>query len=148
MNSFQRIRFMKIEDIDNVTKIEQSLFSLPWTKQDFLEAIEQEDKLYLCVEEQGNIIAYCGLTQILDEGYITNVAVAKESQNQGIGFQMLTELIMLGREREIHAFTLEVREHNIAARKLYAKLGFEEVGIRKNFYSFPTENAVIMWNYK
>lgn len=147
MNSSRIIRLMTVEDIEEVANIEQSLFSLPWTKKDFLEAMEQTDKLYLCVEEAGRVIAYCGLTQVLDEGYITNVAVSQEYQNQGIGFDMLKELFVRGSERGIRAFTLEVREHNTSARKLYGKLGFEEVGIRKNFYSFPKENAVIMWKY-
>ena len=60
---------------------------------------------------------------------------------------MLLELLKEGEDRGVRAFTLEVRESNLAALALYQKIGFEECGVRKNFYDFPKENAVIMWKY-
>ena len=85
------------------------------------------------------------MCQVLEEADITNVAVDVPFRGRGIGFLMLQELMRIGRERGVEAFTLEVRQSNQAAISLYERLGFENCGIRKNFYEKPTEHAVIMW---
>ena len=85
--------------------------------------------------------------QVLDEADITNVSVDAASRRDGVGESMLQELMRRGEQKGIKAFTLEVRESNLAAISLYQKLGFVSAGIRKNFYDAPKENAVIMWKY-
>lgn len=140
-----QIRPMKVEDLPEVSRIEAEIFSMPWSQKGFEDSLKKEDTYYLTVFFRDKIVGYCGMLQVLDEADITNVAVLEPYRGQGIGFAMLDELLRCGEERGIVNFTLEVRESNVAAIALYEKLGFENCGIRKNFYEKPTENAVIMW---
>ena len=140
-----KIEKMQPEDIKEVAQIENRIFTLPWSEQGFLASLQSEDTLYLVVRKEGRVAGYCGLLQSFDEADITNVAVAEEARGAGIGFAMLSELMRLGKERGIARYTLEVRASNAAALHLYEKLGFQSVGIRKNFYDRPKEDAVIMW---
>lgn len=143
------IRQMEERDIEQVYQIEKESFTRPWTYQDFEESIDNANslylKLYLVAEEDGIISGYCGLWGIAGEGQINNVAVKKEYRGKHVGFYMLNSLIELGLANNLIAFTLEVRVSNYSAIKLYHNLGFEDVGIRKNFYDYPKEDAIIMW---
>lgn len=141
------IRGMIEDDIGEVIKIENDTFSRPWKIHDFLSSIESESNIYLIVEEDGRVVAYCGLWGLVGEGHINNVAVDKEYQNKGIAFKMLRELIERGRKKGIRAFTLEVRKSNDKAIHIYEKLGFVKIGMRKRFYENPIEDAVVMWLY-
>lgn len=140
------IRLMAEEDIDSVVEIEEQLFSKPWTKQDFINSMSDRHNIYVVAEnEHQEIIGYCGIWGVLDEGQITNVAVRTEDQGNGVGFKMLEELLFIGRNEGLQQYTLEVRKSNIKAIRLYEKLGFVEEGIRKNFYDKPVEDGIIMW---
>ena len=141
-----KIRLMAEEDVESVSNIETQLFSKPWTKQDFLNSMSDRHNIYVVAEnDQHEVVGYCGIWGVLDEGQITNVAVRPEDQGKGIGYEMLQELIAIGRNEGLSQYTLEVRVSNEKAIRLYEKLGFEEEGIRKNFYDKPVEDAVIMW---
>lgn len=143
------IRQMGKRDLEQVVFIEQESFSMPWTYEDFWSAVDQEEthylKLYLVAEEDGVILGYCGLWGIAGEGQINNVVVKEEYRNQHIGQRLLLELIRQGNLQQLHSYTLEVRASNDSARKLYSNIGFEAAGIRRDFYSLPTEDAIIMW---
>lgn len=139
------IQEMRPEDACEAAVLDAQIFSMPWSEYGFLSSLLSEDTLYLTVRAGGRLIGYCGLLQSFDEADITNVAVAEEYRGQGIGCAMLTELMQRGSARGIERFTLEVRVSNLAARSLYRKLGFVSVGIRKNFYEKPREDADIMW---
>lgn len=141
------IRRMQEQDVEQVVLLEKRMFSVPWTANDFLESLDNPQHLYLVVENQGEIIAYCGLWVVLDEGQITNVAVKEEYQRHGIGKTMLKRLLEESSELGAKAFTLEVRVSNYKAIALYEKLGFTKEGQRKNFYDKPLEDAIIMWCY-
>lgn len=139
------IRKMTTDDIDRVAELEELIFSVPWSKSSFFDAVNSKDDIYLVAEAEGVICGYCGLWGVVGEGQITNVAVAPDFRRRGIARIMLKELLERAEAEGINEFTLEVRESNTGAFSLYKQLGFEEVGIRKNFYSKPTENAIIMW---
>ena len=140
------IRLMAEEDVESVSNIERQLFSKPWTKQDFLNSMSDRHNIYLVAEnDQHEVVGYCGIWGVLDEGQITNVAVREEDQGKGIGYEMLQELIAIGKNEGLSQYTLEVRVSNKRAIRLYEKLGFEEEGIRKEFYDKPVEDASIMW---
>lgn len=140
------IRLMVEEDIDSVSQIEEQLFSKPWTKQDFMNSMSDRHNIYVVAEnEQHEVVGYCGIWGVLDEGQITNVAVRTQDQGNGVGFKMLEELLLIGKNEGLQQFTLEVRKSNIKAIKLYQKLGFVEEGIRKDFYDKPVEDGIIMW---
>ncbi len=140
------IRLMTEEDVDSVVQIEQQLFSKPWTKQDFMNSMSDRHNIYVVAEdEKQEVIGYCGIWGVLDEGQITNVAVRPDTQGQGIGYEMLSELLRIGKNEGLQQYTLEVRVSNSRAISLYKRLGFEEEGIRKNFYEKPVEDGIIMW---
>ncbi|MBE5962390.1 MAG: ribosomal-protein-alanine N-acetyltransferase [Lachnospiraceae bacterium] len=139
------IRRMEERDLSSVVEIENDTFSDPWSYESFRKEAALVNNIYLVVEKEGQIVGYCGLWGIAGEGQITNVAVKQTCRNQRIGEKMMEALLDEGRKAGLTAFTLEVRVGNLFARKLYQKLGFREEGIRKNFYSHPTEDAVIMW---
>lgn len=136
---------MQKKDVEEVVKIEEETFSMPWSQNDFLEMIEADYAHYMVAEEDNKIIGSCGLRNIAGEGEITNVVIRPEYRNMGIGVKMLCKLIKNAEKIGIREFTLEVRESNAAAIHVYEKLGFFAEGIRKKFYERPCENAVIMW---
>lgn len=139
------IRRMEEKDLVEVLRIEEETFSDPWTMKDFSDSFHNQNNTYLVAEVDGKLAGYCGYWGIAGEGYIYNVAVAKEFRRQRIGYTMLRALLDEAKEKGIEAITLEVRRSNLPAIRLYESLGFQDVGIRKDFYSKPTEDAVIMW---
>ena len=90
------------------------------------------------------LVGYCGVWLSFDEGEIMNVAVREEFRRRGCAGRLLEELLSRAKERGASRFILEVRERNLPAIRLYESLGFERAGIRKNFYSDPKENALIL----
>lgn len=139
------IRDMTVADVDEVYAIEKETFSDPWSKASFLESIAEPSNHYLVAIVDEGVAGYCGYWGVAGEGYIYNVAVKASHMRQGIGIKMLEELIIQAVGRGIGSLTLEVRQSNVAAINLYKKLGFTEAGTRKDFYTKPDENAIIMW---
>lgn len=139
------IRAMELRDAPAVAALEAQNFSEPWSANSFIEEIKKESSIYLVAYEGTDLVGVCGLVASFDEGEVLNVSVKKECRKQGIGLQMLQELLAEGDKRGIKHFTLEVREGNMPARTLYEKLGFVCEGIRPDFYRNPTENAAIYW---
>ncbi len=139
------VRQMEEADLGSVARIEASIFSKPWSEEGFRDSLKLPNTVYLVAEQDGSIAGYIGMLCVLDEGEITNVAVAEGFRRQGIGERLLSSLLQAGRKEGVDSFTLEVRESNSSARRLYRKLGFQEEGIRRNFYEKPTEDAILMW---
>lgn len=139
-----KIHLVKETDIEEIAKIEKQLFSEPWSEESFLEALHREDNIFLvaCCDEE--IVGYALLYGMLDEGEIPTIATHPMHQKQGIATELLVSLQKECREKGIERIFLEVREGNLAAQRLYHKCGFEVVGKRKQFYRFPTEDALVM----
>lgn len=135
---------MTVEDINAVFKIEADSFSMPWSETSFKESLLREDTLFLVAKEGDEIFGYIGMYFSFDEGEITNVAVSKEWRKQGIGKKLLESIKEAGREQNLSKIFLEVRVSNEGARALYYGSGFKELGIRKNFYERPREDAILM----
>ena len=138
-------RRMTPEDVPFISRLEQETFSMPWSADSFLEMIGKEDARYYVAEKEGQLLGGCGVLMIAGEGNITNVVVAPEARNQGIGTGMLKYLMEEGMREGLTAYTLEVRVSNAAAIHVYEKLGFVSEGIRPGFYEKPTEDAAIFW---
>lgn len=138
------LREMLVDDLDQVMEIEDELFSVPWTKEGFLTFLMKENGMFLVVEEKGRILGYCGLLTVLDEGDVTNVAVRRDRQREGIGNFLMESMIRLAEERGITMIHLEVRAGNETAIRLYERQGFVRDGLRKGYYTDPTEDAVLM----
>ena len=136
---------MREADAAEVAAIESAIFSQPWTEDGFKRSLSSPYTIYLVARQDGKIAGYAGLLRTFDEADITNIAVRPEMQGNGIGEMLLRSLMEAGRQEGIVRFTLEVRTGNEKAIRLYEKCGFASVGRRKNFYSFPTEDANIMW---
>ena len=139
-----KIREMQLDDLEQVMTIEEANFSVPWTETGFFTFLLREDTLFLVAEEGEKILGYCGVVTVQDEGDITNVAVEKNSQNQGIGKKLLEEMFQRTQKAGVCRLFLEVRAGNAAALHLYEKMGFVQTGIRKNFYEQPVEDGVVM----
>ena len=103
--------------------------------------------IYYCATINGNMAGHVGMSAIAGEGYITNIAVRDDYRKMGIGFGLMKQMLDYAKQNNLEFVSLEVRESNLAAINLYKKCGFELVGVRKNFYSNPTENANIMTYY-
>lgn len=138
------LREMLVDDLEQVMEIETALFHVPWTKEGFFTFLTRDDAMFLVVEEKGRILGYCGLLMVLDEGDITNVAVALERQREGIGHFLMESLIRLAAERGVTTIHLEVRVGNETAVRLYERMGFQRDGIRKGYYQEPVEDALLM----
>ncbi len=132
-------------DIAEAAALEKAIFSMPWSVQAFSDTLRDAKARYVAAKEDGMLVGYCGAYLIAGEGNIMNVAVAKEKRGRGIAAWMLQKLMEESMQEGILEFTLEVRESNAAAIRLYSRLGFQIEGIRKNFYEKPMENALIMW---
>ncbi|MBP3594211.1 MAG: ribosomal protein S18-alanine N-acetyltransferase [Lachnospiraceae bacterium] len=139
-----QIRPMTKEDCVQVAAIEATSFSVPWSLKAFTETVEKENFRYFVAEEEGEIIGYCGFLFVLDEAEIPNVCVKSSARKRGVGKQMMSVLMEEAKKLGMAVLYLEVRESNTPARALYKSLGFEENGIRKNFYEHPVEHAVLM----
>lgn len=139
------IRTMQESDLTQVAAIEKANFSVPWSLESFRESMELEHTIYLVAEEDGNIMGYCGMYRVFNEGEIVNVAVAEAYRRRQVASNLLKQLFTESTTLSVDNFFLEVRESNEAAIQLYKKLGFIEAGIRKNFYEQPRENAIFMW---
>lgn len=137
------------EHLASVAELERLCFSEPWSE-NALRLLMQDGAIGVVLLERGMVVAYGGMTTVLDEGAVTNIAVHPNARRRGYGRAVTAELLRLASERGIKSVFLEVRESNAAARALYGALGFSECGVRKNFYRHPTESAIQMviadWN--
>jgi len=135
-------------DAADIYEIEQICFPDRWSRDSIRYELEENDRaFYLVAEHSGKVVGYMGLWWILDEGHITNVAVRPGFRNrkiaEGIIRVMLEHTIGAG----ILHHTLEVRRDNRPAINLYEKFGFEVDGVRKGYYQFDGEDALIMWRH-
>lgn len=141
-----RVRELTVDDLDELLLLEQACFSSPWSRESYRRELEENDLAhYWGVFADGRLIGFAGYWLILDEGHITNVAVAPEHQNRGVG-RFLVQGVINGCVAGGGKFlTLEVRASNEAALHLYEKAGFISTGVRPGYYDDPKEDAVIMW---
>ncbi len=139
-----KIREMQIDDLEEAVSIEEELFSQPWTAEGFFSFWLWADALFFVAEEAGEVVGYCGVLMVLDQGDVINVGVRKKWQRRGIGKSLMEVLIRETADKGVTTLYLEVRASNQAAIGLYKELGFGEMGIRKGYYQDPMEDAVTM----
>lgn len=126
-----------------LAEIERACFHVPWSEN----ALRKElgKGLFLVAEDENQTVCgYVGCQTVLDEGYITNVAVSPDFRRQGIGRLLIQTLTERAQQAQLAFVTLEVRASNDPAIALYTAAGYEPVGRRKNFYRSPTEDAILM----
>ena len=132
------------ELLPQIQTIEQQSFSVPWTETMLRLQLEPDSHVFLTAETEGIVVGYVGLMYVLDEGYISNVAVHPDWRRRGAADALLTALEQRAKMLRLSFLTLEVRESNAPAIALYEKHGYRDVGRRKNYYEKPTEDAIIM----
>ncbi len=130
--------------LDEIDIIEKASFKYPWSKEAYLQEIENPNAIYKVITLDNEVIAYGGFHQVFDEGHVTNIAVKESFRKKGFGKMLMDALIEETKEKDIISMTLEVRVSNINAVKLYENLGFKSAGVRPKYYP-DGEDAFIMW---
>lgn len=130
--------------LSQIAALEQECFSQPWSQAALEEELYNPQASFIVAEDgEGGVLGYAGLQVILDEGYIANIAVEQAARRHGVASALLDVFCRFG-QAHLAFLTLEVRASNQAAIALYRKYGFEEAGRRKNYYSQPKEDGIIM----
>jgi len=138
------IRRMALMDVDAVHAVETASFPKPWTRQDFVrEMTENVCARYLVAENNGEVIGFAGAWIVLDEAHVTNIAVLPAHRGRGVGKALTAALMQYAANLGVVYATLEVRRSNETAKRLYASMGFEYVGVRKRYYEDNGEDALI-----
>lgn len=145
MMSFN-IEKMNEEHVSAIARIEELCFSTPWSENSLSEEIDNPLGRFFVLVTEDKVTGYIGAHNVVGEVYITNVAVHPDYRGKGFAKALIKRLIDDNRSADGFV-TLEVRESNTPARSLYSSLGFKEVGMRKNFYERPTEDAILMTYY-
>ena len=143
------IRKMKHEDLEQVHAVEISCFSTPWQVTSFKYEIDNIDAILKVALFHLDIVGYVCIRTILDVTHVLDIAVKHDARHMGIASMLLSAALQELRTAKPEAkdITLEVRESNIAAIRLYEKFGFNEVGRRRDYYKKPTEDAILMGLY-
>jgi ribosomal-protein-alanine N-acetyltransferase len=137
------IRPIATPDLEAVIALEKECFSEPWPRSMFESELGRSDRHYAVAVVAGRIAGYGGLMVAGSDGHIMTLAVAPAARRRGHATRLLLELIEAAKSAGVEHLTLEVRESNIGARRLYESFGFREVGLRPGYYR--NEDAVIMW---
>ena len=124
-----------------VAELEKQNFSLPWDEASVRSELTNKLALWLVAVEDGQTVGYVGSQTVLQEADMMNIAVADSHRRRGIARMLVQELI---RQLDAYQLTLEVRQSNVPAISLYESMGFQQVGLRKNYYKQPKENALIL----
>ena len=143
-----QIRDVESAHIPQIEALERLCFSLPWTAEALCAQLKDGQHEFIAAfDAQGRVLGYVGMMFVLDEGYISNVAVSPDCRRQGIADALIDRLCELCKVHALAFVSLEVRAGNVPAIALYEKHGFERVGLRKNYYERPKEDALIMTKY-
>ena len=134
--------------IPQIERLEQQCFSMPWTAGVLKSQMKDAQHEFIAaVSPEGTVLGYVGMMFVLDEGYISNVAVSPDCRRQGIADTLIDRLCAICENLGLSFVTLEVRAGNVPAIALYEKHGFERVGLRKAYYERPREDALIMTKF-
>ena len=130
--------------IPQIAALERECFSTPWSENMLSDALFDPKASFIVAEDgEGGVLGYAGLQVVLDEGYIDNIAVEEAARRHGVGDALLDVFCRFG-QAHLSFLTLEVRASNAPAIALYEKLGFRQVGRRKNYYRAEHEDALLM----
>ncbi len=133
-------------DLDRIMEIELSVYPHPWSRGIFMDCIRVGYKCWV-LEDDINIIGYAVLSVAVDEVHLLNVSIDLNHQNQGLGRQLILQMCDVAKQHNAESMLLEVRPSNQVAVHLYNSIGFNEVGVRKNYYPSSNgkrEDALIM----
>ena len=135
---------MNAVHVPQVAELERICFADPWSEKSVASELENKWALWLVALEENNVVGYIGSQTSIDETDVMNVAVHPDFRRKGIAEKLIEQLVAELKGRGSHALMLEVRASNAPAIALYEKLGFVQVGCRKNYYRNPKEDALIL----
>ena len=143
MMKWMDIRILEKEDAGALFGVEKQCFSAPWSEKMFLGDLESENTVYIGAFMENVLVGYAGAWIVAGDSDITNVAVIPSQRGKGIAKELLKRLFSELVKRDGENVRLEVRESNKNAKKLYEKMGFYKIDVRKNYYSDNKEDALI-----
>ena len=134
-------------DLDEVADLEARCFTNPWTREMLARELAQSDvaHVFLLRLPDRRLAAFCACWIVVDELHVNTLVVDLPYRRQGLGVGLMRWVIEESVRRGATRATLEVRESNLAARRLYEGLGFHVVARRRDYYSHPVEDALILW---
>ena len=133
------------DDSDKIARLEEEIFSDAWCERDIMGLISSEGAMcFSALSDSGELIAYILGRVIAPEGEIYRIATSESMRRRAVAYRLLDYAVKTERGRGLESLFLEVREKNTPARRLYDSYGFKEIGIRKNYYKNPQDDAVIM----
>ena len=135
---------MNATHVPQVAELERICFADPWSEKSVASELDNQWALWLVAEEDDVVTGYIGSQTSIDETDVMNVAVHPDYRRRGIAEMLINALVTELKNRGSHALMLEVRASNAPAIALYEKLGFRQVGCRKNYYRNPKEDALIL----
>ena len=135
---------MTKDHVAQIASLEKQCFGDPWSEDSIASELDNPLSLWLVAEQDGAVCGYVGSQTVLDETDMMNIAVRPDCRRQGIAAALIEELVSRLKERGSHILRLEVRESNTPAIALYNSMGFTQLGLRKNYYRNPKENALIL----
>ena len=141
------ISAMTEDDVNTIHNLEKICFSQPWSEKSLISSLKNKNSYFIVAKYNKNIVGYAGMYFVQDEGYIYNIAVYPEFRRLGIGQALLENLEIYCINNKLKFISLEVRESNTSAYFLYLKSNFKNIGKRKNFYTNPVEDAIIMTKF-
>ena len=139
-----RIVIMNASHVDQIARLEKICFSDPWSENSIASELDNKLAFWLVAAEGENVVGYIGSQTVMDETDMMNVAVHPDFRRKGIAETLVNALVENLQKMGSHCLTLEVRASNAPAIALYEKLGFSEIGRRKNYYRNPREDALIL----
>jgi [ribosomal protein S18]-alanine N-acetyltransferase len=146
MNETIVFRFMREEDIDQVLEIEHASFTTPWSREAFYNELNMNKfAIYIVLEIDKKVVGYCGVWIVVDEAHVTNIAILPDYRGKKLGDALMQNLFEVAKTMGAKSMTLEVRVTNYIAQSLYRKFGFQNGGLRKNYYTDNHEDALVMW---
>jgi [ribosomal protein S18]-alanine N-acetyltransferase len=140
-----RVRPMEAADLDQVMAIERASFTMPWTLDTFRGLLRRADaNLFVAEVAGGLVVAYAAVWMVVDQAELGDIAVAAEWRRRGIARRLMDAVLEHVARRGVREIFLEVRPSNHEARRLYERYGFVAIGRRKNYYSSPREDALVL----
>ncbi len=139
-----RIRKMESGDIPIVSEIERNSFPSPWSELSFRSELRNPMTECIVADASGEIIGYLCVSMVLDEAHLLTFGVSPLWRRRGVGRSMMVYILDMLRGSGIRNLFLEVRPSNQPAIRLYESLGFSRIGLRRGYYSFPREDAIVM----
>ncbi|MEM7140842.1 MAG: ribosomal protein S18-alanine N-acetyltransferase [Actinomycetota bacterium] len=140
-----RIEPMAPRHIDAAREIDVVAYPNPWSVTTWRNELASADRHHLVAIDDERLVGHAGLLFVLDEAHVTTVAVASANEGRGIATRMLIDLLTDARRHGSSAATLEVRSADRRPQRLYGRFGFRPVGVRKGYYSTPSDDGIVMW---